>query len=122
MRSHVKPFIGVLLASVLALVGAGSCAQSAQSSANDPDHGGDASVDLQGLVSLSVTPTAASLALVYGAPIAPATEQLTAIGTYKDGSTKDVTRSVSWAVDADGPTLTAGLFSTQIAGQFRVTA
>ena len=124
MRCHAPRFL-VLLASVLVALGGAGCAKSGpppDESADDAGSDGPGSADLQGLVSLSITPKSASLTLVYGSPIAPATQQLTAMGTFEDGSTKDVTRSVLWTIDSPLATIGTGLFSAQAAGQFQVAA
>lgn len=122
MRPHA-PWLLVLLAT-LVLLAAPSCAVSVPSSdgAAGPDGGAPGSADLKGVVSLQVTPSSASLTLVYGASIAPATQQLTAIATYDDGHTEDVTQSVYWTIDSDAATVSAGLFRGQAAGQFQVKA
>jgi len=64
---------------------------------------GSASVALQ---SITVTPSTAT--------VAPnGTQQYSAIGHYSDGSTQDLTSSVSWSANA-GATITAGGLATGI--------
>jgi hypothetical protein len=63
-----------------------------------------ATVNVIALASISVTPTM---------PQVPAggTTQLTAIGTYTDGSTKDLTATATWASSATSVAVAAGLVS-----------
>ena len=66
------------------------------------------------LVSILVLPSAMSLAT-------GASQQYTAIGTYGDGSTQDVTGAVTWT-STGGSISTSGLFSASVAGSGSVTA
>jgi hypothetical protein len=118
--------LGGILVVVLAAAGA-SCAQAGTHAPGSMGGGGDAGDDssaaLQGLVSLSVTPTSSSLSLVYASSIAPAQVQLTATGTFQDGSTRDVTGAVGWTIDPSSLATTAdGMFASSVAGKFSVTA
>jgi len=69
------------------------------------------------LVGLSVSPTSASIAL-------GTSQQFTATGTYGDGSTQDLTSSVTWisSSPAVATVSTAGLASTLSQGSATVTA
>ena len=77
----------------------------------------------------TITVTAASLTLIAVSPAAPSiftgkTQQLTATGTYADGSSQDITGRVSWTGSVSGVlTLSsAGLVTAQGAGTATVSA
>jgi len=66
--------------------------------------GGSAPVALQ---SITVTPSTAT--------VAPnGTQQFTATGHYSDGSTQDLTSSISWSANNAGASITAGGLATGI--------
>ena len=127
---HRSPWATLLLP--LALIGS-AAASCASTGAHDPDafpgddggagpEGSFVPPPLQGLQSLVIAPAQASLALAYGGAT-PATQQLTATGTFADGSQRDVTSQVLWSLDPPNlATITAGAFSSQAAGRFGITA
>ncbi len=144
VRALPHGFHSVLVAS-LALAGAvGGCARGAHSSpGGEPDDGsaGDAALHLmtdqplgleggapQGtcppnLVSIKVSPATTTTSVAYANPLATTKQQLTASGTYKDGTTGDVTQCAGWTVSPAIAAITqAGAFSTGAAGQYTVTA
>ena len=69
------------------------------------------------LMSIGVTPNSASIALGL-------TQQLSAAGTYSDGTTKDITSSATWtsAATTVASVSTAGLVSSLAQGQSNITA
>ncbi len=69
------------------------------------------------LTSIAVTPTNPSIAV-------GGTQQFTAKGTYSDGSTQDITKSVTWKSSnaAKAPIKSSGLAIGVAAGSFTVTA
>ena len=69
------------------------------------------------LVSIAISPTAASIPLGTG-------QQFTATGTYTDGSTQDVTQSVTWASDtpAGAPVTAGGLVTGTAMGTANISA
>src|SRR6202007_1861870 len=78
---------------------------------------------IQGLTSISLTPTMTTLSLQY--PVTPpgATTQLKAEGTFQDGHTADVSASVSWSISpSDVAVVRSGAFSSIAPGSFTVTA
>ena len=77
------------------------------------------SVDDVVLTSIEVTPSTASISLPQSA-----TQQFTAIGYYSDGSTSDLTSTVTWNSDATGVAQisSGGLASTVSTGQVVISA
>jgi len=76
-----------------------------------------------GLVSIKVSPATTTTTITYANPLPTTKQQLTASGTFKDGSTDDVTGCAGWTVSpAIGSVTQTGAFSTGAAGQYTVTA
>jgi hypothetical protein len=130
-RSLRAAFIPVFVAAAAAAWG---CARSNQQG-TFPDNGdsgvggfggdgGDgAAPPIQGLTSISLAPTTASLTLQLPVTAPGATTQLEAKGTFQDGHTADVTAAVSWSVSPIGIAgVTAGAFSSPAPGTFGVVA
>jgi hypothetical protein len=92
---------------------------------NDAGLGDDGSFvppPLQGLQSITIAPVQSTLSLTYGSTT-PATVNLTATGSFSDGTQKDVTSEVSWSLEPPNlASISAGAFSSTAAGQFAVTA
>jgi len=64
------------------------------------------------LISIAITPNGASIPLGTG-------QQFTALGTYSDGSTQDLTQSASWASSASGvATIGGGGYATTVVPGF----
>lgn len=83
------------LLSILSLVGCGG--------------GNSAGPPMPTLQSISVTPAAPSV-------VVPATQQFTATGSYSDGSSKNLTASVTWSSsDSSKATIAAGGLATSVA-------
>ena len=84
-------------------------------------HGGHPEVILWGvaLTNTSVAPTLVSIAITRTSPSVSLglTQQFTAIGTYSDSSTADITASVTWASSAPSKaTIASGGLATSVAG------
>jgi hypothetical protein len=80
--------------------------------------GGGATSALAGLTAIAITPAKPTAILVPGGV---ATTTLTATGTFKDGSTHDVTASVTWTAMGLA-TATNGAFRAMSPGAYQVTA
>jgi hypothetical protein len=140
-----RGFNAVLGASLALTAAAGGCARGLHSSpggeAEDASFAGDAALNLmtgqpldldgsvpQGtcapnLVSIKVSPATTSTSVVYANPLATTKQQFSASGTYKDGTTADVTQCVGWTVSPAIASITQmGAFSSGAAGQYTVTA
>ena len=75
------------------------------------------------LVSIVVAPAMTSVSLAYANPLPTTKQQFSASGTYKDGTTGDVTQCAGWTVSPSIGTISQiGAFSTGAAGQYTVTA
>ena len=74
-----------------------------------------------GLMSITVSAATTTLTLPYSATPAPVTQTLTAQGTFKGGTTQDVTNCAVWNVSPSGATVTGGAFTTSTAGYYTVT-
>ena len=74
-------------------------------------------VGMPNLVSITVTPSAASVSV-------GSSQQFVAVGKYSDGSTQDITTSVSWASSSGtvSTVSTTGLATTLAAGNATITA
>jgi hypothetical protein len=97
------------------------------------DSGLGAPIDLEGggpqgtcppnLVSITVSPATTTVTVPYANPLPTTKKQFTAKGTYKDGTTDDVTQCAGWTVTPSVASITqTGAFSSGAAGQFTVKA
>ncbi len=135
-----RSFAFVLTRSLLPWVailcgGLAACAQSEKRSP-PPDNlidsglSGDGSTDtlpppIEGLTALTIEPKDTALTLAYASPIVPVKASLKAKGTFKDGSTKDVTNSVAWStgMPTEAPiSVTNGELQSSVPGKLVVTA
>ena len=114
-----------VLLGVVAIVVAATTAACSSPHGFPQDAGTDSGpAPLPGLTSLAVSPANAQLSLPYADPIVAVTQPFTAMGTFQDGSTQDVTSEVAWETDANSGAMidSSGHFSSTLAGAFHVTA
>lgn len=98
-----------------------ACGSSSPAAPSDLDGGAPPAEGgvIDGIASLAITPATSTLTL---APGGVATTKLTATGTFKDGTTRDVTASVSWSTDATFSSIDRGAFTTHAPGTITVNA
>jgi hypothetical protein len=98
------------LAVCAGLVLAPACGSSSGGGDDDTNPDGGPGDPLVGLISLTVTPPAATL---YAEGVTPATQAFTVTGGFEDGTSRDVTDRVQWTVDdATLGTFTGASFGT----------
>jgi len=106
---------------VLAFACVLGCSSKKLFDSGDAGDGGPGS-NLPGLVSLAVTPPQTTLQLMWAMPVAPVTTMLTATGTFKDGTTRDVTSKVDWVATPSFASVGVGVFNSATAGLYTVSA
>ena len=74
---------------------------------------------LEGLISLGITPPAAVLEGPFGQTIS---QRFSAIGSFSDGSSRDVTALVTWSTDVWGALVDVGVFASSLPGKGTVSA
>ena len=80
---------------------------------------------IEGLVSLAIDPPSAALILPWATPLVPVKQAFKAIGTFNDGTTKDVTDAVAWSTSADATapiSIYQGNLSAAAPGKLTLTA
>ena len=101
MALRLPSFVTRFLCSLVLLVGwtvacSATGGRAASGGGGDTSTGGSSSSGpLEGLTSISITPTTAALSLQYPVSSTGATTQLTAQGKFQDGHSADVTAQVS---------------------------
>ncbi len=91
---------------------------------------GDGSTDvgppppIDGLVSVVIDPASAALTLAWASPLVSAKQAFKATGTFKDGSTKDVTAAMTWSTSSSSSAISVskGNLDAAAPGKFDVIA